>query len=118
MTTPAPNPTHIPAPITAPITAMMATLACYEGMFGPYHAQTLGLTTALAVALCESGRPDEGRPLLQRALLDLTRHHAANHPVRLRALQAWCALLNQDGDSHAARIIQRELAGSAAAPSS
>lgn len=96
--------------IPAPITAMMATLACYQGMFGPYHAQTLGLTTALAVALCEAGRTAEGRPLLQRALLDLTRHHAASHPVRLRALQAWSALLHQDGESHAALVIERELA--------
>lgn len=104
--------------ISAPIMAMMATLASYEGLFGPYHAQTLGLTTALAVALCESGRSAEGRPLLQRALLDLTRHHAPNHPVRLRALQAWSALLSQDGDSHAALIIQRELAECGARASS
>jgi hypothetical protein len=105
------------SPIQAQIPAMMATLACYEGMFGPYSAQTLGLTTALAVALCESGRAAEGRPLLQRALLDLTRHHGPNHPVRLRALQAWSALMRQDGDSRAAFVIQRELA-ECAAPSS
>jgi hypothetical protein len=98
------------------IPAMMATLACYEGMFGPYHPLTLGVATSLAIELCESGRREEGRPLLQRALLDLTRHHAADHPVRLRALQAWSALLNQDGDSHAALLIQRELADSRAQP--
>ena len=104
--------------VPAPIMAMMATLAAYEGMFGPYSAQTLGLTTTLAIALCQLGRAAEGRPLLQRALLDLTRHHAANHPVRLRALQAWSALLNQDGDSHAALVIQRELAECRAQPNS
>jgi len=103
---------------SAQIPAMMATLASYEGAFGPYHPLTLSVATALAVELCESGRAEEGRPLLQRALLDLTRHHAPNHPVRLRALQAWSALLHQDGDSHAALVIQRELAESSAQPNS
>lgn len=100
--------------IPAPITAMLATLCSYEAMFGPYHPLTLGVATSLAVELCESGRREEGRRLLQRALLDLTRHHAAHHPVRLRALQAWSALLHQEGDSHAALTIQRELADSRA----
>jgi hypothetical protein len=39
-------------PESAPqIQSMMATLASYEGMFGPYHPQTLAMTTVLAVAL-------------------------------------------------------------------
>jgi hypothetical protein len=91
------------------IPGMLATLASYEGMFGPYHTQTLALTTALAVALCASGRTDQGRPLLQRALFDLTKHHGRNHPVRIRALEAWSALLRRDGERQAALIIQREL---------
>jgi hypothetical protein len=92
---------------------MLATLASYEGMFGPYSAQTLGLTTALAVALCESGRAAEGRPLLQRALLDLTRHHAANHPVRLRApglvgsVESGWRLARRSGDPARTRRIGR-----------
>ena len=89
---------------------MMATLACYEGMFGPYNAQTLGLTTTLALALCDSGRAEEGRPLLQQALLDLTKHHGRNHPLRIRALEAWSSLLREEGDWKAALIVQRELA--------
>jgi len=102
MTTPAANPSQIPS--------IMATLVSYEGMFGPYHPHTLGLTTILAIALCESGRTEEGRPLLQRALLDLTKHHRRNHPARIRALQAWSDLLSENGDINAALIIQRELA--------
>lgn len=102
--------------IPAYIPAMMATLACYEGMFGPYHLQTLGLTTTLAVALCASGRAEEGRPLLQRALLDLTKHHRRNHPVRIRALEAWSELLREDGDCQAALVIQRELVECGAQP--
>jgi len=88
---------------------MMATLACYEGMFGPYNVQTLGLATTLAVALCESGRAEEGKPLLRRALLDLTKHHGPRHPLRMRALEAWCEVLREDGDWTAALVIQREL---------
>ena len=102
MTSPAANLAHIPS--------MMATLASYEGMFGPYHAHTLSLTTTLAIALCTSGRADEGRPLLRRALLDLTKHHRRNHPVRIRALEAWSALLRENGDFDAALVIGRELA--------
>jgi len=87
----------------------MATLALYEGMFGPYHAQTLALTTTLAVALCEAGRSGEGKPLLERALLDLTKHHSPRHPVRIRALEAWCELVREDGNWSAAVVMQREL---------
>jgi hypothetical protein len=91
------------------IPALLATLASYEGMFGPYHPQTLGLTTTLALAFCASGRSAEGKPLLRRALVDLTKHHRPDHPVRIRALEAWAALLEEDGDSITARLIEREL---------
>ncbi len=87
----------------------MATLASYEGMFGPYHPQTLAMTTALAVALCASGRRGDGRRLLERALADLTQYHGKHHPARIRALEAWSALLCQEGDWQAALPVQREL---------
>lgn len=70
----------------------MATLACYEGLFGPYHPQTLALTTSLAVALCASGNSAEGMRLLERAIGDLTKHHGRHHPVLIRALEAWSAV--------------------------
>jgi hypothetical protein len=91
------------------IPAMMATLASYEAFFGPYHPQTLGLATALALALCASGRGREGKPLLQRALVDLTKHHSPRHPLRVRALEAWHELLREAGDLPGALVIQREL---------
>ena len=72
---------------------MMATLACYEGLFGPCHPQTLTLATALAVALCDADRREEGQRLLQRAIGDLTKHHGTHHPVRIRALEAWSAIV-------------------------
>jgi hypothetical protein len=81
-------------PSAKEIPGMMATLAAYEGLFGPYHAQTLALATALAVALCDSDRRDEGRRLLERAIRDLTKHHGSQHPVRLRALEAWSAIVH------------------------
>ncbi len=78
---------------------MMATLACYEGMFGPYHPQTLALTTELAVALCASGKSSEGKRLLELAIGDLTKHHGRHHPVLIRALDAWSAVSCQKGDA-------------------
>ncbi len=91
------------------IPSMLATLASYEGMFGPYHPQTLAIATALAVALCTSGCRAEGKRLLERAVVDLTRHHGRYHPVRIRALEAWSTLLCQDADWNAALPVQREL---------
>jgi len=91
------------------IPSILATLASYEGMFGPYHPQTLAITTALAVALCASGHRADGKRLLERALADLTKHHGGHHPVRIRALQAWSQLLCQEQEWQAALPLQREL---------
>jgi hypothetical protein len=91
------------------ILSMTSTLACYEGFFGPYHPQTLALTTVLAVALCASGRHVDGRRLLERAVADLTKHHGRHHPVRIRAVEELSALLRQEGDWKAALPVQREL---------
>jgi hypothetical protein len=88
---------------------MMATFGSYQGLFGPYNPQTLAMAVVLAVALYESGSPMEGRRLLERAVLDLTRHHGKHHPVRIRALEAWSTLLRQEGDWKAALPVQREL---------
>ncbi len=80
---------------------MMATLACYEGLFGRYHPQTLALTTELAVALCDSGSLEDGKRLLERAIGDLTKHHGRHHPVLVRALEAWWALPRQERNAPA-----------------
>jgi hypothetical protein len=91
------------------IPSMLATLASYEGMFGPYHVQTLAMTTVLAVALYDTGHRSDARPLLERAALDLTRHHGRHHPSRIRALEALSDLLCQEGDWQAALPLRREL---------
>lgn len=88
---------------------MLATLCSYEGLFGPHHPQTLVLTTVLGEALCASGDRALGKRLLERAVLDLTKHHGRHHVVRLRALRAWSIVLRQDGDWSAALPVQREL---------
>jgi hypothetical protein len=101
--------TLIPRDSAPEIPSMLATLASYEGMFGPYHPQTLSLTTVLAVALCASGSRGDGRRLLERAVGDLTSHHGRHHPARIRALEAWAGVLREDGDWMAALPVQREL---------
>ncbi len=91
------------------IPGMLATLASYEGMFGPYHPQTLALTTVVAVALYADGSRADGKRLLERAVGDLTKHHGKHHPIRIRALEAWSALLRQEENWQAALPVQREL---------
>ena len=78
---------------------MQATLACYEGLFGPYHPQTLAVTVALAEALSASGNRADARRLLERAIFDLAKHHGRQHPLCVRAVDAWSRLLGQEGDS-------------------
>ncbi len=88
---------------------MLATLASYEGMFGPYHPQTLAVKTALAVALCAAGHRVDGRRLLERVAADLSKHHGRHHPLRIRALHQLSALLCRERDWQAALPIQQEL---------
>lgn len=88
---------------------MMATLACYEGFFGPYHPHTLALTLALAVALGASGSVVDGARLLERAVADLTKHHGKHHPVRIRALEELAKLLCREANWIAALPVQQEL---------
>lgn len=88
---------------------MMATLASYEGLFGPYHPQTLAMTSVLAVALHASGSPEDGRRLLERAVVDLTKHHGRYHPIRIGALEKWSKLLCREQDWKAALPVQQEL---------
>ncbi len=88
---------------------MLATLASYEGLFGPHHPQTLAMTTVLAVALSNCGYRAEARQLLERAVVDLTKYHNRHNPVRIRALEAWSTLLCEERDCIAALPVQREL---------
>jgi hypothetical protein len=91
------------------IPSMLATLASYEGLFGPCHVQTLALTTVLAVALYDAGHRADARRLLERTAVHLTRHHGRHHPARIRALEALSDLLCREGDWQAALPLQREL---------
>jgi hypothetical protein len=81
------------------IPSMQATLASYEGLFGPYHPQTLAVTVALAEALAASGNRGDGRRLLERAIFDLAKHHGRQHPLCVRALGSWSTLLHEDRDA-------------------
>jgi hypothetical protein len=78
------------------IPSMQATLASYEGLFGPYHPQTLAVTVALAEALAASGNRGDARRLLERAIFDLAKHHGRKHPLCIRAVEAWSTLLHED----------------------
>jgi hypothetical protein len=83
----------------AEIPGMQATLASYEGLFGPYHPQTLAVTVALAEALNASGNRGDAKRLLERAIFDLAKHHGRQHPLCIRAVEAWSTLLHEGRDA-------------------
>jgi eukaryotic-like serine/threonine-protein kinase len=95
--------------MTHDLQALVSTLGSYQDLFGPYHPQTLAVTTVLAVELCASGRRMDGRRLLERAVVDLTKYHGKHHPLRMRALEEWSVLLCQEREWHAVLPVQREL---------
>ncbi len=72
----------------AEIPGMIATLCSYESWFGPYHLQTLGLMSQVALAYCQAGQPDRARPLLERVVRDVGRCLGRDHDLRLRAIAA------------------------------
>jgi hypothetical protein len=103
------SPLHPPTDSARDLPSMMATLNSYQGFFGPYHTQTLVMTTVLAEALCTAGNRVLGKRLLERAIGDHTKYHGRHHPARVRALEAWASLLRQDEDWKAALPVHQEL---------
>jgi hypothetical protein len=92
-----------------PIPAMLATLCSYECQFGPYHPQTLGLMTNVAIAYWEAGEIPYARPMLERAVMDLGRHVGRNHDLRLRAIATLKDILLAQRDYNGAVAVEKEL---------
>ena len=88
---------------------MLATLCSYESWFGPYHPQTLGLMTQVAIACLHAGELDYARPLLERAVGDLGRHLGRDHDLRLRAIASLRDLFIAQGDYERAGAVQVEI---------
>jgi hypothetical protein len=93
----------------AELPGMLATLCSYESQFGPYHPQTLGLMTQVAIAYWQAGELDHARPLLGRAVSDLGRHLGRDHDLRLRAMATLRDLLIAQRDYEQAGAVQGEL---------
>jgi eukaryotic-like serine/threonine-protein kinase len=93
----------------AELPALVATLCSYESWFGPYHPQTLGLMTTVAIAYWEAGEVQYARPLLERAVIDLGRHVDRNHDLRLRAIATLKEILLAQRDYEAAVAVEKEL---------
>jgi hypothetical protein len=89
--------------------SMLSTLCSYENLFGPYHPRTLRLMAEAGLAFWHCGDYAYARPLLERAIRDLGRHHNREHEARLRALTALRDLLLSQCDYQRARAIQLEL---------
>lgn len=65
--------------------SMVATLCSYENCFGPYHPQTLQLTTTVAVIYGQCGDCELAVRLLERVLRDVQRIAGRDTGLRLRA---------------------------------
>ena len=89
--------------------SMVATLCCYESLFGPYHPQTLCLMTEVALALWHHGEAGRARGLLERAVHDLGRLAGPDHNLRIRAITSLRDLLVQQSDYEEAGVVQMEL---------
>jgi hypothetical protein len=88
---------------------MLATLCSYENFFGPFHPQTLMLTTVLAAAFRQAGEENRARRLLEKVIADSARHLGPEHPARLAAIEALRDLFIGQGDLGRAAAAQREL---------
>lgn len=89
--------------------SMAATLCFYENSFGPYHPQTLRLTTTVAIAYGQHGESELAIGLLERVLRDVQRIAVRNGDLRLRAMVALRDLWLERGDLSKAASAQREV---------
>ncbi len=89
---------------------MVATLACYDRMFGPISMQTLSLAAMVGRTLADSGQDGPGRRLLERVARDVVRAAGPTHPLRLTALSSLRDLYLRFDDMDAAIRTQNELA--------
>ncbi len=93
----------------AEIPGMIATLCSYESLFGPYHPQTLGLTTQVANAYWQAGEPAQARKLLERVVRDVGRCLGREHELRLRAVGTLRDVYLAQRDYERAGAMQGEL---------
>ena len=91
------------------LAGMLATLCSYENFFGPFHPQTLMLTTVLATAYGQEGEANQARRLLEKVIADAARHLGPEHAARLAAIEALRDLFIGQGDLERAAATQREL---------
>lgn len=88
---------------------MVATLSAYEDLFGPFHAQTLMLTVAVAAAYRRTGEDHKARRLLEKVIGDSARHLGPEHAARTVAVETLRDLFIGLGDDARAASVQREL---------
>src|ERR1700753_1350524 len=89
---------------------MLATLHSYDRVFGPRHIHTHALTAHIAQVLHSIGDRATALALLERVVRDLDQSAPRTHATRLRALEALCILLEEEGNIARAVVVQREIA--------
>ena len=93
----------------ADLPAMIATLGCYDRLFGPRHIQTLSLAAHIAQVLRDLGQPQTARSLLERVVRDLNQSVGRTHATRISALRALRDLLLEQSDTARAIAVQTEI---------
>jgi hypothetical protein len=88
---------------------MLATLASYEGLFGPHDPQTLRLLAHIAVACLQIGETAYARLLLERAVRDMGRYLARDHELRIGTIEALRTLLIAQQEYGRAALVHKEL---------
>src|ERR1700748_2227368 len=98
-----------PLPESSELPAMLATLRCYDGVFGPRHVQTLALKAHIAQVLHSIGERGKALQLLECVVRDLDQSVVRTHATRLMALQALRILLVEESETTRAVAVQREI---------
>lgn len=100
-----PSTVNIDGADAADLPAMLATLGCYDNVFGPRHSQTLTLAAHIAEVVLGLGQPQAARTLLERVVRDLNRTHA----TRVSALRTLRDLCIEQADMAKAAAVQNEI---------
>ena len=95
--------------VPSTIQSLIATLHPYDGLFGPYHPQTLAVSTRLAMAFWQFGDFNSAACVLARAGQDASPTLASEDPLRIEALAALSGLLFEQSNFEDAAAVQREL---------
>jgi hypothetical protein len=100
---------NLDSPEANDLPAMIATLACYESLFGPRDITTLSLAAHIAEILWGLGKPQEARSMLEDVVRNLGESVGRTDVTRISALHVLRDLLVEQADVGSAIAVQGEI---------